>query len=184
MTRNKIIGIVVAVVALIVIIGISVSIKRSGSNLNSPLGGAGGGNKPSGPVTQEALPQSAVVIVPGANATSAPPGVAVPTNVSPANAAGTSNFRNFNITIDNNKFIPDTINVYTNDQLVLNFTAVDKNYDFTQPNIGANAIPIPKGTTYKLPMQAPPPAKYIFYCKSCGGPDKGPVGYIVIAPRP
>ncbi|MBU6500210.1 MAG: hypothetical protein KGJ89_00015 [Patescibacteria group bacterium] len=187
MSKNKIIGIVVAVVAVVVIIVIVVSTKNLPTNKNNNLGGIipGGTGKPSGPTTRESLPQSVVIVVPGANATSnVPQGVAVPTNVAPANMSNTTSYRNFNVTADGDKFTPDILNVYLNDQIVLNITAVDKDYDFTQPDFGYDGVVIRKGTTKTIHIQAPDVAKFIYYCKLCGGPNSGPVGSIFVAPRP
>jgi heme/copper-type cytochrome/quinol oxidase subunit 2 len=181
MSKNKIVAIVIVAV-VVVFAGISLLVKSPPSGGVSGTSGPGAKppTQPSGPVTREAAPQN--IVVPSQNSKNTPQNVAVPTTVSPANVAGTSNYRNFNVTAEGGKFTPDTVTVYLNDQIVLNITAVDRDYDFTQPDIGAS-IPIPKGTTKTIRTQATATGKFTFYCASCGGPAKGPLGYLIVAPK-
>ena len=39
---------------------------------------------------------------------------------------------------------------------------------------------IAQGATQRIQFGATAEGKFIFYCKSCGGPSQGPVGYLVI----
>ncbi len=184
MSKNRIIAVVVVAVVL-VLVGAFLLIKRppSGAPITSvPAGGVAA--QPSGPPTKEVVPQN--IIVPSQNDKNnadVPANLAVPTAVSQANMEGTSNYRVFNIKVEGGKFTPDTVAVYFNDQIVLNITAVDENYDFTQPDFGYDGIAVPKGTTKTIYMQATEIASFMFYCKSCGGPTDGPVGYLLVAPK-
>ena len=63
----------------------------------------------------------------------------------------------------------------------LSVTAVDANYSFTQPDYGFNDM-IAKGKTQTIQFQAMASGNFSFYCSSCGGPLKGPVGHIIIVP--
>ena len=61
----------------------------------------------------------------------------------------------------------------------LEITAADANYGFTQPDYGLNAS-IVKGKTQQIQFQALQSGNFEFYCGSCGGPAKGPVGHIIV----
>lgn len=108
--------------------------------------------------------------------------VAKPNLVTPASPGSPSNFRRFNLEIKGDKFIPDTVIVNKGDVVDLALTAVDKSYDFTQPDFGLKRS-IPKGQTGGLQFGATSAGKFTFFCSACGGPDKGPVGYIIIIER-
>jgi len=123
------------------------------------------------------------VEVPEVGQTNVPEGVAVPQNVSPASAVSDAKIRNFSeLKIENNKFTPQEFIVKQGDIFDVNVTAIDKDYDFTQPDYGFN-LNIKKGETKRIQFQATAAGKFMFYCKSCGGPEKGPVGYLVVAPK-
>lgn len=184
--------IVVIVVAVVLIGGFLLFNKNSGV---SPFGPAGGPAKgpgpaggttggpvqlPGGPATRETVPSN--VVVPGATSTNVPANVAKPQVIGPANPNNTASFRSFSITISGSAFTPNTVIVKVGDTAHINFTAVDKNYDFTQPDYGFN-VSIPKGQTKLVEFSATAEGKFTFYCKTCGGPSSGPVGYIVVAPK-
>lgn len=109
-------------------------------------------------------------------------GVAAPITVVPAAPGITALARSFNISVQNDKFTPSTVTVLVGDTVNISITAVDKDYDFTQPDYGLSS-PLPKGVKKLILFQGMTSGKYTFFCKSCGGPDKGPVGYIVVVPR-
>jgi plastocyanin len=91
-------------------------------------------------------------------------------------------YRSFDITVQHDAFTPNTVIVNAGDDVYITFLAVDKDYDFKQPDTGfANTLP--KGQKKVLHGQFPAPGKFILYCESCGGPDKGPVAYIVVVPK-
>ncbi len=172
--NRKIIGIVVGVVVAAIIVGIVVS--RSGPS--SPAPAPAPSSEPSVPVTRETAPKN--VVVPGENATNTPANVAVPESVSRGSVSDPSvSQRDYAVKAENDKFVPDTVIVKLGDLIKINLTAVDKAYDFTQPDFGFHAD-IAKGATQKIQWTATDTGKFMFYCKSCGGPSAGPVGYIVI----
>ena len=121
------------------------------------------------------------VKVPGSNSL-APPNVAKPTTVVPASPGGSESLRRFSLKIQDDKFSPDTVIVNKGDVIQLSITALDKNYDFTQPDFGFKKS-ISKGQTQEIGFQASAVGKFTFFCSACGGPDKGPVGYIIIAAK-
>ena len=129
-------------------------------------------------VTREAPPSN--VVVPDTGTTNVPTGVAVPESVSPSQTGSSQDLRTFAIQANAGAFIPDTVIMKKGDTVHINITAVDRDYDFTQPDYGANGIKIPKGTTKAIDFDGTAPGKFMFYCSSCGGPTKGPVGYIII----
>jgi len=126
-------------------------------------------------------PVPANVVIPNEGDKSAPSGVAVPNIQTSAHpSGGSSQYRQFPISANNNTFVPATIAVNVGDIIDLEITAVDKDYDFTQPDYGFSSLSIQKGTTKKVQFQAVSSGKFTFYCSSCGGPSNGPVGYIII----
>jgi len=167
-------GVIIAVV--IVIIGAVVLTKYAPPSY-APTSGTGVGTPQSGPVTRTAAPLN--VTVPNAGDKSAPAGVAVPATVAPASPTGSAKLRIFNITIENNKFVPDTVAVNTGDTVHINITAVGADYDFYQPDYGPK-VALARGQTNFVEFQASAAGKFIFYCVSCGGPTSGPVGSIVV----
>ncbi|MFA6354193.1 MAG: cupredoxin domain-containing protein [Candidatus Paceibacterota bacterium] len=108
-----------------------------------------------------------------------PSNVAKPDSVLPAAPGSDSSYRNFEIKAQGDKFSPDTIIVNRNDVITIKISAVDKNYDFTQSDYGLK-INIPKGEIKDIPFQASASGKFTFFCSSCGGPKKGPIGYLII----
>lgn len=119
------------------------------------------------------------IVVPEKDSTSTPANVAVPSVVTAAAPQGETKFRSFDLRMEGGKFIPDTVAVYVGDTVHINISAVDKDYDFVQPDYGFRSV-LPKGQTRVLEFQATTEGKYILYCEKCGGPENGPVGYIVV----
>lgn len=127
-------------------------------------------------------PVPAGVTVPSQGEATAP-NVAPPQVVSPAKAGSDSEYRSFSITADDNQFTPSTIVVNQGDVVNLIITAVDKNYDFTQPDYGFKQVAILKGQSKTIQFGATATGQFTFYCSSCGGPTQGPTGYIIIVPK-
>ena len=147
-----------------------------------------GRNSGNGPVAANPTPSSSSTNNGGASPTWAPPppGEKVPEKGDTGVAGNVAvpqftygGFRTFAISIDNNKFVPDTIVAHKGDIIHANFSAVDQDYDFVQPDFGLKAT-IRKGETHLIEFGATATGKFTFYCSRCGGPDKGPVGYIEI----
>jgi heme/copper-type cytochrome/quinol oxidase subunit 2 len=179
MNKNKIIALVVILV--VVVLAISFVFKNKTQTVQNqpqptPQTSVGGQKSQ----TWQAPPEN--VTVPEAGQTNVPEGVAVPKNVSPASVVSDAKMRVFEMKIENNKFTPQEFIVKQGDIFDANVTAIDKDYDFTQPDYGFN-LSIKKGETKRVQFQATAAGKFIFYCKSCGGPEKGPVGYLVVVPK-
>ena len=144
-------------------------------------GGTGSEAEPPGPVTREAPPKN--VVVPGAGAENVPENVAVPQSVSPtaAHRGGAQN-RSFEVQISGNKFEPDTVIVNKGDTVRISVTAVDKNYDYFQPDYGFKIV-LKKGESNFTQFDATAAGRFTIFCESCGGPEKGPIGYLVVAEK-
>jgi heme/copper-type cytochrome/quinol oxidase subunit 2 len=182
-TKKKILMVIVLAVVILAVIVFAgyewranaptVSTSVPASNSNS---GAASAPTPS-IVTRTAVPANTVV--PDKGATGIPANVAVPAVQGPGDPAGNVSYRSFNIKIENNVFSPSTVIVKQGDTVNLSLTAVDGNYGFTQPDYGFNA-PIAKGQTKNAQFQVLQSGDFLFYCGSCGGPSKGPVGHIIV----
>lgn len=127
------------------------------------------------------LPVPVGIVVPDANAANTG-GIGAPTSVKPAGGTTGIDLRNFNISVNSDKVLPDTIAVYQNDIITLNFSAVDKDYSFVQPDSGLSWT-VKMGSSKSFQSQWTNTGKFIYYCASCGGPSKGPIGYIVVVPN-
>ncbi len=138
----------------------------------------------SGEVTREAMPQeqAKTLVVPGVGASDVATGVAVPKLVTSARPNSTAQLRVFDVTANAGAFTPATIIVHQGDTVVLNITAQDKKYDFTQPDFGFTAFPLPKGKTTKVTFDATASGNFLFFCSaSCNSTQKAQ-GHIIIVP--
>ncbi len=159
--------------------------KDKGASYKAGGGVAGGtaalGGKAGEPVKSTTRQEvGSGVVVPDASASSTvPANVAKPSIVTEAAPGSTSKFRSFSISVTGGKFVPETVIVNAGDTVHLNITAADKDYDFYQPDYGLST-PLPKGAQKVVEFQATSQDKYTFYCQSCGGPSKGPVGYVTV----
>ena len=174
MSTNKIL-VVAVIVIVIVVAGVWFYLGGGFGGVSAPAAPAGGGTE-----TRSDAPSD--VVVPDVGATNVPANVAVPQNVAPAAPGVSAKFRSFEIKVDGGKFVPDTLAVNVGDTVNVKITAVDKDYDFVQPDYGFS-FPLPKGIQKTLEFGATTEGKYTFYCSSCGGPDKGPVGYIIVVKK-
>lgn len=178
MSRKKIIVISLVVAGLVaVVLELIVFSNKSEKQISSPVDSA--------QVTEEKKeefsswrPAPKNVVVPEANS-SAPADVAKPLSVTPAAPGSSSSQRDFDISIAHDKFIPDKIIAKLKDNIVISFTATDKDYYFTQPDYGFNEL-IKKGTTKKVGLGLTATGDFLFYCSACGGPEKGPVGHLIV----
>lgn len=182
MSKNKII--IIAVVLVVIVVIAVVFLLHPGSPASTPVASTGTtaqSTTASSPnavdATRALVPVN--IIVPGVGQAVAS-SVAPPQVVAPANSHTTSEYRSFNIKADDNEFTPSTIIVNQGDIVNIVITAVDKAYDFTQPDYGFKQ-PIPAGQSKTIQFGATAAGKFTFYCSSCGGPAKGPVGYIIVA---
>ncbi len=136
-------------------------------------------------MTRETVPEN--ILVPEKNSANVSRNVAVPQVVSRGSSSDDSSYRSFDIKIASGHFTPDTVIVNMWDTTNINITAVDANYGFTQPDYGIGGTVakdlIKKGTTKKIQFNASASGKFMFYCASCGGPSKGPVGYLIVVQK-
>ena len=177
--------VLVAIVVLVIIAVVVVLIVVGGQKGSAPGVATGGSANPSAnpsaspSASATHLPTPVNVVVPNAGATNTG-GVAVPQVQSAAAPGVTAQYRSFNIIVQNGEFMPSTIAVNLGDTVNLQIGAVGGSYDFTQPDLGFN-VPLPDGQNKKIQFAAMSAGKFVFYCSSCGGPAKGPVGYIIVA---
>ena len=123
------------------------------------------------------------MIPPNANAANVPENVGIPHVVASVNTSHTADFRNFSLEARDNKFSPDTIIVRVNDVIFMKVAAVDKDYDFTQPDYGIREV-IRRGESKVIAFAPSSEGKFIFYCEQCSDfPGKRPQGSIIVVSR-
>jgi hypothetical protein len=130
--------------------------------------------------TRAAVPANAVV--PNPSSTDLSPNLAIPKAELQAAPEAETKWRSFDISLDRNHFVPDTISVYQGDTVHVIVHAVDKNYDVSQPDYGFR-LSIPKGGAKLLEFAAMNTGKFSLVCDACGGINAGAVGYIVVVPK-
>lgn len=108
--------------------------------------------------------------------------VAVPSAVVDAAPNVEAKARTYAISVQGNQYSPSTVVARVGDTVTMRFTAVDRDYDFTQPDLGLSAKLL-KGKEQVIQVAPTQTGKFKFFCSSCGGPDKGPAGYLVVAPK-
>lgn len=182
-SNKKMIFIGIGVLLLIaIVVGALMFFKSSGEL--SPTGNNGENNATGtisdGQGSKTYVPVSGDVQIPGTTS-QADSGIAIPTEVKEVGTNDVSE-RDFNIVIDKDMVSPQKVIVKLLDIVTINFSAVDKSYDMAQPDNGLSWT-VPMGGSKSLQFQGSTPGQFTFYCVSCGGPDKGPVGYIVVVPR-
>lgn len=109
-------------------------------------------------------------------------GFAVPTETRSAGVGTDASYRAFHVQVENNMFIPSTIAVKQGDIAHIEFLSNDQDYDFTQPDYGFY-MKLPQGKPSVVEGTLTTPGKFTFYCKMCGGPEHGPIGYLVVVPK-
>ncbi|OGZ52513.1 MAG: hypothetical protein A3B25_02385 [Candidatus Ryanbacteria bacterium RIFCSPLOWO2_01_FULL_48_26] len=173
--RKKIIGVAIAVMAVLLIVIVGSLSRKQNSSQGEVTGQTG--SQPE-IVTREAPPKD--IAVPSTSSVNLQEDVAKPKVVAPGSSRNNSSYRSFDIRMENDVVTPSTIIVYKGDTADINVAAVDKDYNFSQPDYGFNVL-IKKGQTQKIQFGATAAGKFIFYCATCGGPEKGPHGYIIVA---
>lgn len=174
-------------IIIIVIIGIAVLgtvafglIKRTPLSPGSVSQTEDPGMEGSGGPTR--APATNGVVVPNKDAANIPENVARPDIQGAGNPSGSTEFRGFSITAQNDAFSPDTIIVTQGDTVRVKFQALGKDYDVTQPDYGFS-VSVPRGTEKTFQFDATAAGTFTFFCKTCGGPAKGPVGSLVVVPK-
>ncbi len=171
MYKKLVIGLAVVVLVVLVYAGYLLTGR-------APGGSPSGTQSSSTPGVQSAEN----IAVPEASSTNVPAGVAIPQTVLPSALGAVSDLRIFSVDIKNGSFTPNTLVVRQGDSIQVRFSAEDKNYDVFQPQYGFS-LKVSKGTTKVLGFDAVQAGKFQYYCKSCGGPSAGPVGYINVVPN-
>jgi heme/copper-type cytochrome/quinol oxidase subunit 2 len=177
--KKRIIVIAIAVVVVAAVIFAFIAVRRregspSVANSNSQSTGTA-----AAPISPTYLPTPVNVLVPEAGAQNVSSGIAVPQVESAASPSSNFKYRSFDIIVQGGEFTPSTIDVNQGDEVNLQIGAVGGNYDFTQPDYGIH-ISLPDGKSEHFEFGATAAGKFTFYCSSCGGPAKGPVGYLVV----
>ncbi|MDD2680594.1 MAG: cupredoxin domain-containing protein [Patescibacteria group bacterium] len=108
--------------------------------------------------------------------------IALPGIVVPAAPGSNNSFRNFKISIENDVFSPSKAIVNVGDTVHIDFTAVDKAYDLSFPSYNMKSTFV-QGQTRIMEFKAKKEGSFTFYCPSCGGPEAGPVGNIIIVAK-
>lgn len=170
---------VVVVFSVIVLVGIVIGVlSRKGGVPVSPGGPSGsstavtdGGNKLPGQSTfTSEVPKNAVLTV--------------PKNEAPAssNAELNTKIKFFNLKASQSGFSPASITVNKGDNLSVDFTAVDGNYDLDIPYLGAYFSVVAKDSTRKLPFDTSMPGTFLFQCRDhC--PSSGKIsGELIVLP--
>ena len=179
MDKRKIIVVIVVVFA----VAATILLRSDKKNSVAPqgIGPNGTGSATEGSLaTRTPTPQN--VVVPDKTSTNVPENIAKPNIQAPANKANSATFRGYAIRAASGAFSPDTIIVKQGDTVHLELTAVDKEYDFTQPDYGFS-VAVARGTTKTFQFDATASGKFTLFCKSCGGPSQGPLGTIVVVPK-
>lgn len=130
--------------------------------------------------TWDAVPAGTTVPEPTSDV---PEGVARPKTTSPLNGGSPNRFRRFSIEIKRDTFVPYTVIVHQGDIVHIDMTAVDKEYDFFQPDLGLRQT-FKKGETKPIEFNPFTEGAFTFFCARCGGPEDGPVGFLIVAPLP
>ena len=166
----------ILLIAIVAIVAVLVVLSFLGRKPSLPAPQAPAGDNISAVATHGDVPEN--IAVPGPTS-SAAQNVAKPVSTSPISRKGDEQLRVFEIKINNNKFSPDTVILNKGDLAKISFTAVDRDYDFKQPDYGLKQV-IPKGQTKLVVYTFSNPGTFTFYCEQCGGPSRGPTGKIIV----
>ena len=93
--------------------------------------------------------------------------IAVPSIVEPGGTGTTGSFRNFDVKAEGGKFIPSQIVGKLGDSMVVNFTAVDRDYSISFPSYNKRQI-AKKGETKLLGFHAGESGSFTYFCDICG----------------
>lgn len=172
LTAAEVIGLVVVVVIIGIIINRIVTSRVNNGAVQPAT---------SSTVSQTVSDVPADIYVPDAGE-EAKGDVAVPSAVVEAAPGVEAKARSYAIAVNGNAFSPSTVIVRAGDTTSIRFTAQDKDYDFVQPDLGLSSKLL-RGKEQLIQVSPSTPGRYQFFCQSCGGPDKGPVGYLIVAPN-
>jgi len=105
--------------------------------------------------------------------------ISVPTLVMPAAPGVKSSYRSFELRGEGGVFAPSKIIVRMGDTIHINFSAIDKDYDFVLPSYGVRST-AKKGQVKVIEFYAVQDGSYTYYCETCGGINSTAKGEIVI----
>jgi len=105
--------------------------------------------------------------------------ISVPTVVTPAAPGVKSSYRSFELRGEGGLFAPSKIIVRVGDTIHINFSAIDKDYDFVLPSYGVRST-AKKGQVKVIEFYAVQDGSYTYYCETCGGVNSTAKGEIVI----
>jgi heme/copper-type cytochrome/quinol oxidase subunit 2 len=179
--QENIIGLAVGALVILDVVA-AIVVYRKG--MLSPVPTGSGENASSTQLIKTRGPVPTKLIIPGKGSSTAevPPNVAIPTVDAPTRGRTDSHFRVFEMRVEGGRFTPNIINVNRGDILRFKITAVDADYDITQPDYGLERS-LPKGTTVKIEFGHADGGSFLFYCARCGGPEKGPTGWLNVAQK-
>ena len=106
--------------------------------------------------------------------------VAIPKFQAQAAPGTTAQLRKFAVKAENSSLQPKKIIVYQGDITHIDFSAVDKGYDFSIPAFYGVFREVRKGEMGLLEFQANTVGQFDIVCQSCGGKK---MGILIVAPR-
>ncbi len=116
--------------------------------------------------------------------------IAIPVRSAPTSPGSSSDSQSrsfvFNLEDDNiinNKEGGKNINVYVGDNVSMQFTAVDKDYNIAIPDYFSREMIISQGETETVRFEVRGVGSSIYYCPVCGGQDSVASGYIIAHER-
>lgn len=178
MLKQKSILLVIAIIVIVLIGIISVIILSKEKEGRAPTGPGSTEEEGVSP-TREMVPED--IIVPEID-TKVEEGVAAPKTVTEAAPGVEAKFRRFEIRAENNQYNPSTVIVNRDDTVHIDFTAIDKKYDFVFPDYGMRQVAEP-GETKIIEFQAVNEGKYLFYSELYGGLEGEMKGYIIVVAK-
>ena len=118
--------------------------------------------------------------VPDKGATSTEKDVAVPNLQTQAAPGVEAQLRKFSVKAENNAFTPSKIIVYKGDTVHIEFSAIDKDYDFSIPAVYGISRQMKKGSKGPLEFQAYQAGQFDIICKACNNKK---MGTLIVTPR-
>jgi len=173
MTKQK--SILIALLFLFIIFGIAYFLNMP-REISKPGITPGRVKEEATTSTREEVPENIVVPEPGAEVEE---GIAVPQTVTEAAPGVEAKFRRFEIKAENENYIPSTIIVNKGDTVHIDFTAVDKKYDFVLPDYHMKQV-AERGETKIIEFQALEQGKFLFCSELYGGLEGKMKGYIIV----
>lgn len=110
--------------------------------------------------------------------------VAVPLAVVDAAPGVDAKRRTFEVTLDGSSFSPAQVIVYAGDTTSIRFKTTAGTCAFSQPDLGLSSnFTTDKEQLIEITPDRSMSGKFAFFCTNLGGPEGGPIGYLVVAPK-